>query len=336
MEPRKHTIPVKFVDAALRGARRQAVDIDAVLQSAGIAPDLLAAASARVSTEQYTALMQALWQQMADEFVGFCPHGRCKMGTFAMMCYTAIHCGTLKRALSRGMRFYGLVTEAFSIALTQDDQEATITFTNHQLDDPDHFLTECWLVIWHGLACWLTGRRIQLTHASFTYPEPGHIDEYRRMFYARSMQFNAATTSIRFPVNALSLPIIQNEVTLKQFLKTSPADLLVRPKNDDSLNGQIRAMLRKLHDYPEFEHIAAQLNMTPQTLRRRLKEEGTSYQQIKDNLRRDAAIYYLSRPEIGLDDIATELGFSEPSAFHRAFKKWTGVTPGIYRQEHVK
>ena len=66
---------------------------------------------------------------------------------------------------------------------------------------------------------------------------------------------------------------------------------------------------------------------------RRLKDEGSSYQQIKDNLRRDTAVYFLSRPELSIDEIALQLGFSEPSAFHRAFKKWTGVTPGVYRQE---
>lgn len=335
MDARKHSIPINFVVAALRGVRGAGVDVLPILERAGIAPELLAAPSARVSTEQYTALVQAIWFTLSDEFMGFCPAQPCKFGTFAMMCYTVIHCGTLERALKRGTRFYGLITDAFSVEFERHEQRATLVFTNHQLDDPDHFLTESWLVIWHGLACWLAGRRIQLTEATFTYAEPPHVDEYRRMFYAPTMRFGAPQTTLSFPASALDLPIVQNEVTLKQFLKSSPADLLVRPRNDDSLTGQIRAILRKAYDYPEFEQIAQRLNMTPQTLRRRLKDEGSSYQQIKDNLRRDTAIYFLSRPELGLDEIAAQLGFSEPSAFHRAFKKWTGVTPGVYRQERI-
>jgi AraC-like DNA-binding protein len=71
--------------------------------------------------------------------------------------------------------------------------------------------------------------------------------------------------------------------------------------------------------------------MTPQTLRRRLQEEGHGFQAIKDNLRRDMSIEYLARPDLTLIEIAERVGFSETSTFHRAFKSWTGVAPGEYR-----
>ena len=84
-----------------------------------------------------------------------------------------------------------------------------------------------------------------------------------------------------------------------------------------------------------MESVASQLHISPQTLRRHLREEGSSFQLLKDQLRRDLAIYHLGRHDLPLQDIAEQLGFSEPSAFHRAFKKWTGLTPGAYRAQDL-
>ena len=82
---------------------------------------------------------------------------------------------------------------------------------------------------------------------------------------------------------------------------------------------------------PSFEGLTVLLNMSARTLRRRLDKEGTSYQRIKDNARRDVAIAMLSRDRLTVSEVAEQVGFSDPSAFHRSFKKWTGESPGSYR-----
>jgi len=111
-------------------------------------------------------------------------------------------------------------------------------------------------------------------------------------------------------------------------------NILVKYKNTNSVTAKIRRRLRQgpLHELPDFEVLALELHTASATLRRRLHEEGESYQSIKDQLRRDVAITYLSDSEKSVTDIALELGFAEPSAFHRAFKKWTGASPGEYRR----
>ncbi|HBM49958.1 MAG TPA: AraC family transcriptional regulator, partial [Marinobacter sp.] len=98
--------------------------------------------------------------------------------------------------------------------------------------------------------------------------------------------------------------------------------------------GRIRGLIGRdfSRPMPDFDWIALELHTSPQTLRRRLKQENTSFQEIKDLLRRDMAIYYLSHQELPINDIAERVGFTEPSTFHRAFKKWTGVTPGAWRE----
>ena len=84
--------------------------------------------------------------------------------------------------------------------------------------------------------------------------------------------------------------------------------------------------------WPVFEDLAGELRTTPTTLRRRLDREGTSYQTIKDELRSDVAIDYLCNSSMSVDEIAARIGFRDASAFHRAFKRWTGVQPGEYRR----
>lgn len=327
---RERTIASHFIRAALRGAERQGRDCGALLRELGIQPALLDEPRARLAPEQFSRLIQALWQLLDDEYMGFGQRPS-KRGTFAMMCHAIIHCRTLERALVRGMLFYGLFPDAPSVQLQRDGDQVCLSIDSSLLWDPDHFLTESLLVIWHRLGSWLIGQRIRLEEASFAYAEPPHSGEYDLLFPC-PRRFDAERTSLRFHARYLDMPLLQDERTLKQFLQHSPADLLARPDGGDSLTSRIRRLLgRDCASWPDLEQVAQQLHVSPQTLRRHLREEGSSFQELKDHLRRDLAIYHLGRDELSIQALAEQLGFSEPSAFHRAFKKWTGLTPGAYR-----
>lgn len=325
------TVSAHFVRAALSGAQKQGWDIQALLREAGIAPDLLAT-QARVTGSQYTRLMQVVWSSLEDEFMGFASV-RSKPGTFATMCQLAIHCHTLESVLRRSEAFYKLFEKPVNIALRHEGNQTLLEIVSESpIDDPYHFLQESLLVIWHRFASWLIGQHILLDEAFFDYPRPAHADEYRHLFYA-PLRFDQKRTGLRFPSRFLSMPVIRDLVEMKRFLETSPANLLAKPDDSNSYTAKIRQLLGRDFSTPllDFEQIATQLNASPQTLRRRLKQENTSFQEIKDHLRRDLAIYHLSRHDYSINEIAYRVGFTEPSTFHRAFKKWTGATPGAYR-----
>ncbi|WAG77393.1 AraC family transcriptional regulator [Metapseudomonas furukawaii] len=331
---RERTIASHFVRAALRGAERRGLDCAPLLRIAGIQPALLEEPRARIAPEQFARLVQVLWEALDDEYMGFGLQ-RSKRGTFAMMCHAIIHCRTLEKALLRGTLFYGLFPDAPRIQLERDGDFAVLTVDDSPLWDPDHFLVESLLVIWHRLGSWLIGQRIRLEEARFHFAEPAHSAEYELLF-PNPRVFGATRTCLRFHARYLAMPLLQDERTLKQFLLHSPADLLARPDGGDSLISQIRRLLgRDCRLWPDLEAVAHQLHTSPQTLRRHLREEGTSFQELKDHLRRDLAIYHLGRDELSIQDLAEQLGFSEPSAFHRAFKKWTGLTPGAYRAQEA-
>jgi AraC-like DNA-binding protein len=326
------SISVYFVQSALAPLMARGIDVADLLRTAGIAPALLQSPEGRVSPESFSALWLGVARLLDDELFGQ-DSRRMKVGTFAMLCRTLIHCATLSAALHRMALFFNLVLDDFHCSLESDAQHGYLTIRGKAgAGQLPMFGYETLLIMQHGLACWLVGRRIPILRASFAYPDPPVSAEYRRMF-SEQMSFNEDATRLAFKRSYLDLPVIQDRRTVEEFLRGAPGNIVLKYKNSTGLSAQIRRSLRSSArtGWPDFNVIAAKLHMTPSTLRRRLGEEGQSFQAIKDQLRRDMAIDALSRTSSSVAVIAADLGFAEASAFHRAFKKWTGVNPGEYR-----
>ncbi len=327
------TIAICFVTAALESVRARRLDADELLRKVGLSPALLRAPQARVSAKQYSALWRLVAATLDDEFFGQ-DSRRMKSGSFAMLCHAVVHCRTLAQALERSLRFYALILDDIRATLVKDGQYARIELQPRSAGAaPRVFAHELLLMLLYGVACWLVGRRIAIARAEFSYAEPAHSAEYRLM-YCANLAFERPHTSIAFDLSCLNLPVVQNERTVKDFLRKAPENILLKYKNGGSVSARIRRRLRQRLPgaVPEFETLAGELHMTTATLRRRLHEEGASFQSIKDQLRRDLAVGYLSHSDRSVMDIALELGFSERSAFHRAFRKWTGAAPGEFRR----
>lgn len=328
------TVAICFVAAALASVRARQMDADALLLRVGLSPALLQMPQARISYKHYGELWRLIALTLDDEFFGQ-DSRRMKAGSFAMLVHAVIGCRSLAQALERSLRFYGLILDDISGSLLRDSSEASVLLRERSADLPPRvFGQEVLLMLLHGVACWLVGRRIPILRARFSYAEPRHSAEYRLM-YCTELAFRQPHTAIVFAAQYLDLPIVQNERSAKDFLRTAPESILVKYKNGSSLSARIRRRLRQMlpGEVADFDRLAGELNMTTATLRRRLHEEGASYQEIKDQLRRDLAISYLCHSKRSVMDIALELGFSERSAFHRAFRKWTGASPGEFRRD---
>jgi AraC-like DNA-binding protein len=327
------TVAICFVVAALEAVRERNLDADGLLTRVGLSPSLLAIPQARISAEHYGKLWRLVASTLDDEFFGQ-DSRRMKSGSFAMLCHSVLGCKDLGHAIERSLRFFGLIFDDFSGSLAREGREARILIQRRDAGAPPRiFGYEVLLLLLQGVACWLVGRRIPILRAEFAYPEPGHSAEYRLMF-CNDLHFDQRRTGITFDAAYLGLPVVQDARTVKEFLRTAPENIVTKYKNVSSVSARLRRRLRELlpGEVPDFESLAAELNMTAATMRRRLAEEGASYQSIKDQLRRDLAISYLSHSDRSVMDIALELGFSERSAFHRAFQKWTGASPGEFRR----
>ncbi|HEX9172468.1 MAG TPA: AraC family transcriptional regulator [Telluria sp.] len=327
------SISIHFVRSALEPVLERGLDVDELLRGAGISPALLQTPQGRVTPQNFSKLWLAVAAALDDELFGQ-DSRRMKVGSFAMLSQSLVHCSTLRSALVRMARGFNLLLDDFHCSLESGARHASIEIVHAPgRRQSAVFGCETLLMMQHGLACWLIGRRITIARASFCYPEPARSAEYGRM-YSAELHFEQPRTALTFDAALLDLPVIQDLRTVHEFVREAPENIILKYKNSNGLAAQIRRRLRNAgrDQWPSFEGCAERLHMTPSTLRRRLLDEGASYQDIKDQLRRDIAIDYLCHTSSSVTDIACELGFSEASGFHRAFKKWTGANPGEYRQ----
>ncbi len=329
------TIAAHHARAALGGLIRSGRDGQTILRATGLPPKVLQLQHSRIDAQPMTALVQAIWEEMNDEFMGFTA-SPCKRGAFAFMARTAHRCDTLGEALQTGIEFYQLLTDDIRNQLVQQDDSAHIRVSLRRPElDPDHFLLEFWLIIWHRFASWLIDTKIPLQHTCLVHQSPAHANELHIMFPG-PLQLGNTINQLSFHRDYLQRPIRRSDVELTDFLQNAPADLLTIPGDDTSLQRRINLHLMSRHatghnlKFPDLRQLARHFNTSPQTLNRKLKQEGTSYQRIKDNIRRDMALQKLIREKRSVNEVAELVGFSEARSFTRAFRLWTGLSPREY------
>lgn len=330
----RRTIRISRVVKLLQGAARSGANIPELLSDTGIPRATLDDPNGRIERDALIKLILCIMQQTQDEFMGFGQGRKSKPGTFSMMAHAVINCPNLGVALERGVKFYELFELSQESRLVRDGDQARLQFDVDERLDFRELIIEAAFFVWLRFMGWLVGKPIVPSAVFLNYAADELGAEHRYMFNC-PVNYNAPINEVVFKADYLDLPLVQNELSLSRFLKTSVEQLLDGNINSVGLPAQIRAILSKDygHSFPDFGEICEELGMTPQTLRRRLKDANTSYQEIKDAIRQEASVHYLSKPELSIDEIALLMGYSEASSFHRAFRKWTGKTPSNFRRD---
>jgi AraC-like DNA-binding protein len=332
MDKEKGTIAVTLVEEAVRCVRRRGVDPSPMLEAAGISPQLLASPQARVSSAQYGALWNAIGRGLDDEFFGQDSHPM-RSGSFIAMCQAALTARDGAQALARATGFMRLVLDDMAMQPDVTSERVRLVYrVRESAGEKAMFAYATHFILVYGLVCWLVGRRIPVRCARFSCAEPAAGHEYRSMF-CDDLLFGQRESFVDLAPAFLALPVVQTPKSLKTFLRNAPASFIVKYRNPDALAARVRQALRArpIADWPDAEALAEELRIAQATMRRKLKREGETYQSIKDALRRDIAIAALQSGDGTIADIAVAVGFAEPSAFHRAFRKWTGARPTDYR-----
>lgn len=327
-----------FINACISGALRQGASQESLLREAGIPVEWLNRPERLITERQLSELIKAVWRFTRSEFMGLSP-GICRRGVFSLMAELACEAQTLGGMLRQSARFYRAVTDDLDIGLElEDSEQAPLVFyrlhLHHAGEDPDHLLQEFMLLMWQRFASWLVGQQIPVASTCLAYPAPGHAREYRAMFLGELL-YEQPRCGFYLHPRFLQLPLIRGRGELDAFLRECPAVVLRRPVRDNSLQTRVRVLLQRydLDSMPDLETLSRHLLITPRTLRRRLHDEGTSIRQIKESLRQDFAKKLLDNEHLSIQDVAEQTGFTEPAAFCRAFKRWTGQSPAQWRRK---
>jgi AraC-like DNA-binding protein len=326
------TVSAGFIQDWLNalGSRCSPEEMASLLTRAGLQSGLTVAAQ-RVTLDEFAKLYQLAAPETQDEMMGLWSR---PIRPRALQHLVSIlrEARSLTSALYRFSTFWNLLLDDFRLELrdTSDGVELVLLpYTDETR--PQRFGHMLILKLAHGLLSWLSGSETPVKSVHFAFVRPDFAADYAVVFPC-TVQFNSQHTSILFDPNLFPRPIRRSTAEASVFLERAPIDWIFTGSRAHTNSLQVRAFLYgTTWQICQLTDAAQALNMTPRTLNRRLKEEGTSFQNIKDALRRDIAIRGLQHGTTSIEKIAFDTGFSAPANFHRAFRKWTNRTPGSYR-----
>ncbi|MEP4148145.1 MAG: AraC family transcriptional regulator ligand-binding domain-containing protein [Halioglobus sp.] len=340
-------MPLKTLNTLLRVVVEQGYPLERALQQIGLDFNPLEdpnPETTEIATACYSKLYGLLMKLLQDEAFGLGQEYHAPPGTFRMMCLFVIHCQTLEQALTRAWEFYDYCDsyrdtprERVSGPLLPLGGDKVLCLFQRSASperDREHVGHANVLLMMYRFYSWLIGRELPLQEVQLRASQPKTSDHYEHLFGC-PVRFNRDHSGLVVTQQLLQHPIVQNEDSLREFLRLAPYPLVKRDPPGDlkTLSREIEQMLAAAGpgNLPTASGAASRLNMSPRTLHRRLTAEGTSFQQLKDDFRRELAVHYMHRAEFSIDAIAAVMGFQDNSAFYRSFKKWTGISPGQYR-----
>lgn len=319
-----------IADAAVaRGVAR-----DELLRASRISAHDLADDRKRIPYERVSALWNAAAHLGGDAAFGLHLAERLAPKDFGPLGLAVRSCPTAQEALERLLGYVRVAFQDTEITLLREG--ATARFCHHYLGDAALATRHAADLI---LAMFVVaGRRFigvdwKPLAVTFKFPAPAAVDEYYRVF-GGPLRFDQPINSVVFEAALLDMPMAQGDPEVLAVIDPYAEQFLQTLSRDRSLAEAVQRVIAAALPGGDLElgASARALGLSPRTLQRRLRDEGTSHRQILDRVRHERALRLLRRDELTVDQIADHLGFSEPSAFHRAFRRWTGRTPTDQRR----
>ncbi len=331
LSPGRAATPMAFVREIVQAYAHRGMDPAEALRQAQITPQALQQPDGRVTAAQFEALNAHAMQELDDEALGWFSR-RLPWGSYGMLCRASLGSPDLGVAIKRWCRHHRLLTDDITLDLQVRAGVATVSILEHRpLGDFREFCLVSSLRFLHGYASWAIDSRISLRSARFPFAPPPHRDAYPLMF-GGELRFGAAHAGYSFDERYLALPLQRDERALRTMLKRALPLTVLQYRRDRLLGQRVRELLRtRAAEAGNADALAALLHMSSRTLHRQLHEEGLTLQALKDAVRHEQAVDQLRRSARPVKQVALAVGFRNEKSFARAFKGWTGFTPGEFR-----
>ena len=303
-----------------------------VVPSLGVSPDALVDPEARLPTELFFKLCEEATPLTGDPDFGLHAGERVPHGALEVLEYATRASPNIHEALLRVARYYALLSTNFTVAIEVSGDSGRLWFQRPVVMAMPRHAVELPLALLVVRGRELTGKAWPMRRVGFTHERPANTSEHERIFGPRVV-FGQPCDELVFDCSWLDEPLLTADPALSSVLERYAETLVAKLPAQGSFIADARSAVAKALSGrdPSLQATAERLHMSTRTLRRKLQAEGTSHQGVVESVRRDLAGRYLLDESLGIGEIAYLLGFSEASAFHRAFKRWTGETPAEFR-----
>lgn len=328
-------VSIFLVRVIVAELKRRGVKEHVLLERAGLTAEDLSDPTKRLPLDRYEAFLRAARSSTSGDLSAGLRVGETWPTSGYLVGHLFSNATSVRDALSLAMRYKRLVHETMCLRLVEHGDYATVTYENHSTDEANaRFEAEAMLVFLFRMGHLLAGFHTPPYAVTFKHARPADVSAYTRLF-GREPTFSATANGITFARVILDVPNAHCDPAVSALLERRAERLLADQDSDAHLVERVRDLLRLGSDLGGVtcERIADRLGTSTRALQRRLRSRGTSLSLLTDEVRRTLACDALTDGNVPIKEVADRLGFSEPSAFHRAFKRWTGLTPHGFRAQ---
>lgn len=333
--PRGGRVAGSYLQPLLEAAAARGVQAAGLERAAGLPAGALWPLPESLAADDYVRLLDVGAALADDPHFGLHVGERFKLGTYNVYGLILLSCRDFGQAFEQTMRYEQLAHDLGRSALQVSSGMAHYTWHCHYGPGRRH-LTDSVFAGIRVFGNWLAGVTLPPAELALSHDggDPAGHGEYVRLFGALP-RFGAPANTASFDAQLLSWPVPNADTGLYPVLQQHAEQLLqLRARSGNDVTQQVHAaIVRNLaQGQVRLASIADELKLSPRTLQRKLSEAGATFQQVLDQARFALARDYLRQPELSLVDIAFLLGYQEQSAFNHAFKEWSGMNPGAFRE----